>query len=200
MLINSTLQPDLPIQRFKPNWLAGYVSIKGQNPETGEEKLLLDKQNSIMYQGADLIASGLIGRSISKITHLYVGYSNSLSLPANGYEIEKDVTAFSVGANLGWVKVPLTYPAVATTSDDALYVGNIVNFSVLLSNPASFVQAGSAALTNNTSRFFEAALVSETIPGSNAGDKMLARIAFSSITYQQNYNLTVNWGIQITSA
>lgn len=181
---------------------SGFFQILGGPDE--DRLTLVSKPNTILYQGADLLAELLAGQPNRRVSHFYVGYSNVATYPAANYLIDKTKPGFLNTTNQGYIRVPLTYPAALAKADTLSdnYANNLVMFSVLLNNPIGHVVPGGAALTSGTtnpSRFFEAALVCATNPAASSGDKVFARVSFDPITFDSSYNLTVNWGVKTES-
>lgn len=206
--VSTIIKPETKIIEVENNLLAtkpyfGFVKIWKSDPKTGESTLLVDKKNTILYGGADLLAQALAGQANTGISHMYLGYSNDVAVPASGYTIARNANAFSTTTPLGYLRTPLTFPATFMT--DINYANNIVVFTVLINNAASFqVTSGSpATLTDGTSKFFEAALVASVDPtatvNSHANDRIFARIAFERITYDASFNLTISWGVRFLS-
>lgn len=181
----------------------GFIKIWKSDPITGKSELIVDKKNTILYTGSDLLAKALGGEPNTAISHMYLGYSNNSGQPAPGYTIAKDATTFSTTTPLGYLRVPLTFPA--SFLKETNYDNNIVVFTILINNASGYqVTTGSpAALTTTTSAFFEAALVSALDPAgtvnSHPKDKIFARVAFERVTYDSSFNLTLSWGVKFVS-
>ena len=182
----------------------GFLKIWQSNPETGESKLVLEKRNTILYDGSDLLAKALGAQANTGISHMYLGYSNNDTNPDTDYTISKSNAAFVKDGDRGYLRVPLTFPASFTKSDSN-YDNNIVAFTVLINNAASYVVPGSASLSTGSpqSKFFEAGLVAAIDPAatlaSHTTDMVFARIAFERFSYDPTFNLTVTWGVKFTS-
>lgn len=186
-----------------PKPYTGFIKIWKSDPRTGLSELILDKKNTILYSGSDLLAQALSGKANTGISHMYLGYSNDVNTPTVGYTIAKNATSFSTTSPLGYLRAPLTFPATFMTETN--YSNNIAVFTVLLNNASSYqVTSGSpATLTTSTSAFFELGLIAATDPAgtvnTHPNDKIFARVAFDRITYDSAFNLTVSWGIRFVS-
>jgi len=183
----------------------GFLKIWRSNPITGESSLLVDKKNTILYPGSDLLADLLGGKTDRQISHLYLGYSNDDNDPANDYTINKTFSALATNGVKGYLRIPLTFPATFTKDTSNNYVNNIVVFTIQVNNASTFRVSTGAAL-DGTCKFFEAALVAATAPNATVDaashqptDKVFARVAFERITYDANFNLTISWGVKFTS-
>lgn len=202
---SSIIQPDkqiIPASSITTPYM-GFVKIWKSDPKTGEKELILDKKNTILYSGSDLLAQALSGTPNTGISHMYIGYTNDVNTPSAGYTIAKNATSFSTTSPLGYLRVPLTFPA--TFMSETNYSNNIPVFTVILNGANSYqVTTGSpATLTNSTSKFYELALVASTDPtgtvNTHPGDKIFARVTFDKITYDSSFNLTISWGVRFLS-
>ena len=173
----------------------GHFKIWKTSKESGRSTLVVDKPNTILYTGADLVAKALGGVPNTKISHMYLGYTNDRSYPGTGYAITKTNSTFTPTANRGFIRVPLTFPASFDTSASS-YLSNIAVFTVLVANAASYVTTDSPTLTSGASLFYEAALVA-SLTGLASGDVPLARIAFTPTEYDSAFGATISWGIKI---
>lgn len=191
-------------EEFRSNWLAeGHFRMSSYSPLTGESRILVDKRNKIMYPSTEIVARGLAGLPNSAISHLYLAYNNNNAYPANGYTISENNTSFPRDAVTGLLRIPIVFPAAITPAGDGSY--QRVTYNVLVHQPNSFVTTGSPSLNSgggSGSDFFEAALVCQTDPTGSpsnlAGDRVLARVAFERLAYDQVFNLTISWGLKLS--
>lgn len=178
------------------SYYSGFLKIWKSSP-TQQPELVLDKQNTILYQGSDLLAKALSGDADAFISHMYIGYQNAndnlFSIPV----VNKDilVNPFTDYTDpTGYLRIPLSFPA--TFANETNYDNNIVVFTTQISG--SLTGEGSSAVFQDSapeSRVYEAALVA----GLGNGDKVFSRITFDPIIYDQDYNLTISWGVKFTS-
>ena len=176
----------------------GFIKAWKTNPKTGESETVLDKKNTILYQGSDILASALAGTANSAITHMYVGFQNSTSsafyssIPA----VSKDGTPAISGyvSPQGYLRVPLAFPASFTQINN--YNNNTAIFTTQIISPSS---AGGAVFNPGTgglsSYIYEAALVA----AGPVSDRIFSRVTFTPIAYDSSYNLTISWGVKFTS-
>lgn len=186
----------------------GFIKIWRVSKETGGKELLVDKKNMILYQGSDLLGLALGGFKNAKISNMYIGYVNAAD-PLSGFtpttiDLSYSIpfTAYGSGAHSdkGYLRVPLAYSPVyqGSTSD---YDSNQVIFTSIVSSTqeatggADFLYADDGT----PSHIFEIGLAAALNPSSAAGDIIFSRANFTPITYDQNYNLTISWGIQFLS-
>ena len=173
----------------------GSIKIWRVNFKTGEKELLVNKPNTILYQGADILAAALVGQNGSQISHFYVGYNISGGFSGDATAVDKTTPAFRKDANFGYLRIPLTYPA--SFFNDPSYSNNIPIFSILLSNAATYTVAGSPTF-NTSAKIFEIGLVAAST-GDITGDKVFSRARFTPITNDPSYNLTLAWGVRFTA-
>ncbi len=187
------------------NWLVeGHFRVAAVNRFSGTGRVLVDKPNAIMYPATAIVARGLVGLANSAISHLYLAYNNNGAYPAGGYAITPSGVTFPKDANTGLLRIPITMPGTVSPAVDGSY--QLLNFTVLVSQPNSFVVTGSPSLNSggvSGSDFFEAALVCQTeangSPSNTSGDLVFARVAFERLAYDEVFNLTVSWGIKLSS-
>jgi hypothetical protein len=189
---------------------AGFYKIWRVHKETGEKELLVDNKNLILYGGSDLLALSLGGFRNAKISNMYIGYLNiATGSPITPTTIDKSYSVpFSYygqpGAHedKGYIRAPLAYAPTyqASTSD---YDSNQVIFTSVISanqestSGADFLFADDVSLT--PSHIFEIALAAALDPATASSDIIFSRASFTPITYDQNYNLSISWGIQFLS-
>lgn len=182
----------------------GFIKIWSVDKATGEKTLLVDKPNTVLYQGADLLALSLSGAKNASISHLYVGYNNvtgSFTPPIidKSYSVPFSSYGSSAYPTYGYLRLPLAYSPsyVAQTN----YENNTVLFTVILSssgndNGATFTSTASAGPDNPASQIFEVGLVAALDPTSSSKDMIFSRANYSPLTYDPNQNLTITWGVQ----
>lgn len=191
---------------------SGFFKIWKTHKNTGEQKLVVDQANKILYQGSDLLAYALAGIKYAKISHVYVGYENYAdgdafelpvvnkdynTAPFNTYGVEAG--AFE---ERGYFRLPLSYSPTFQSSASA-YEHNTVIFTTIMaldSSPegqsADFIFSDGSP---TQSHLFEVALASALDPTSSSKDAIFSRATFSPIMFDPSYNLTISWGIQFLS-
>lgn len=173
---------------------AGKVKIwkhrNGENPI-----LLVDKPNTILYSGADVLALALAGKPNSKITHFYLGYSNDETFDVNDEPaVTKADDSFASDGDYGYLRIPLSFPAVF--NDETNYDNNSVFFTVMLSN----LPTGVGDTFAEGSKIFSAGLICARDPESANSDMIFSKILFTPIAYDPDFSLTVTWGVKFTAA
>ncbi len=185
----------------------GSIKIWAVNKRTGKKYLLVDRPNTILNQGADILAKALAGTANAAISHMYVGYNNTADDTFTRPVIDKtysvSFTNYGLGdyAAFGYLRIPLAYsPSFIGQTD---YVNNVSVFTTVLSSAGS--PQGSSAPFRSTadvgtsSQIFEVGLISAFDTTSSAQDKVFSRANFVPLLYDPNFNLTITWGVQFSA-
>jgi hypothetical protein len=199
------------LEKTNPTNYSGFYKIWRVHKQTGAKDLLVDSKNMILYQGSDLLGLALGGYKNAKISNMYAGYVNIAPGLIGGFTpttIDKSYTtaftAYGSGgyADNGYLRLPLAYaPTYQGSSSD--YDSNQVIFTAIISadqsatGGAPFLYADDVSLT--PSHIFEIGLAAAMDPASSSQDLIFSRANFTPITYDQNYNLTISWGIQFVA-
>ncbi len=179
----------------------GFFKVWKSDPKTGKSEILVDKRNTVLNTGADLLALALSGRPNAKISHMYLEYTNET--PGAVPTVTATDTTFPISPIAGYIRSPLTFPAVFTTEEN--YENNIVVFTVMLSSTAGLVAGDpvqeplTSALSSITGAGLVAALDPSGTSASHPSDKAFARIAFEPIVYDADFNLTISWGVRFVA-
>lgn len=190
---------NINFQSEKSPQFKGFIKIWRTEVKTGLTELVIDKPNTVLYQGADLLAFALAGEANAKISHFYIGFKNSVSspggpLPAVDKSNSAPMTAYA--DPYGYLRLPLTFPV--SYFNDTNYVNNIPVFTVMITTATT---AGGAAFTDASpaSWIFEVASVAALNPTDASNDKIFSRVQFTPIQYDSNFNLTISWGVQFVA-
>lgn len=167
----------------------GFIRITSIDPQTGKMKTLVNKHNTILYQGADIMAMALAGVQTAPISHFYIAYNVDGAFTTPSYSVDKGTTSMLIDEDYGYLRVPLTYPASYLAETN--YANNIVVFSVLLSSPEIYAVAPSPAFVSGAS-MFEVSLVSAF----SGGDRIFSRAQFTPVIFDSIHNITISWGIK----
>jgi hypothetical protein len=169
----------------------GFVKVLQTHLSTGVTNTLVEKPNMILYTGANLMAQALAGQPNSKITHMYVGYSNATTVNPVTITLSNANPINENTGNLGYLRLPLAYTPSFLRSDNN-HENNIPVFSVSVANPTA---SGGASFTTGLSKIFQIALVAEGA----ATDVTFSRAEFTPVEYNSNYALTLQWGVEFTA-
>lgn len=180
----------------------GFLKIWRFN-DRGEKDLILHKNNTILYRGSDILARALVGKANSKITHMYIGFTNSVDddfyddvVPVTkDYSVPFSTYSSSDTPPRGYLRIPLTFPA--SFLNESNYDNNIAVFTTQIVGANE--EAGGADFTDVSpeSRIFSCALVAggDTV----AQDVVFSHINFTPIAYNSSYNLSLSWGVRFSS-
>lgn len=177
--------------------MKGFVKIWKTHKETGKSELVVDKDNLILYMGAQVLSYALSGKPNYNIAAFYIGYNNnsSFTYPTIDIAYSQPFNQLSIPDGFGYLREPLTFSPSYTS--DTNYVDNTSLYTVQIASATAFY---GNTFTSGTSNIYEIALVATPTPGNAAGDLVFSRINFDQITYDSNYSLTLVWGIKFTVA
>lgn len=172
----------------------GVLKIWQFDAKTGFKKLLMEKRNTILYTGADVLANALAGRPNSAISHFYIGYSNNVAFNINDVAaVTKSDGAFLSTGDYGYIRVPLSFPA--SFAGETNYSNNSVFFTVMVTNPPT----PTGAAFGSSSKIYVAGLVAAGNPAGSNQDKLFSKAQFTPITYDPAFGLTITWGVKFTA-
>lgn len=189
----------IPTSSYQSGIYQGFFKIWGFDPKTGDSKLLIDKKNTIMYQGADLLAMALAGTPNAAISHIYLKYSTTApgALPTVS-KSHRVSDVFTTSATIGGFRIPLAFPAAFTSTVN--FEKNIVVFTVIVNGTSGLLLNATPA---NNSYLYTAGLVAALNPAetptSHPNDKLFAEITFTPLQYKDTESLTVSWGVKFTA-
>lgn len=174
--------------------LSGFIKIWRTSHLTGEQELLLEKQNLILKGAAKIVTSSLAGIPDSKIHGMYIGFNNNQA----GYTpkaIDTDYTNkfYNYSGDFGCLREKLSFPATFLSSPGYEEYQNTVLFSTIITTSSSV----RGAEFNETSQIHEVALFSAPDENDIAKDLIFSRTNFNPIIYNSSYNFTITWGIRI---
>ena len=185
----------------------GFFKIWAVDPETGSRTLLRFEKNMILNEGADLLAQALAGVRYTAISHMYIGYKNSVSDTFDKPTIDKaystKFTAYGSGLyeDFGYLRLPLAYSPSFIAQEG--YSSNVALFTSIVATAdnahgAPFRSSDFAEDEDNPpSQIFEVGLVAALDPSGQSQDKVFSRAQFDPLLYNPNFNLTTTWGVQM---
>ena len=169
----------------------GFIRIWKHDTKTGATELITHKANTILYNGADLLAKALAGLPNSGISHFYVGFSNDPDFDVEDMPaVTKEDNTFSSSGDFGYLRVPLSFPASFGNEDN--YDGNTAFFTTIITDPPT----ATGAAFGSSSRIFALGLVSAGNPTNDSADVVFSKVQFSEILFDPAFNLTVTWGVK----
>jgi hypothetical protein len=172
--------------------MKGFVKIWKVNKTTGKSQLVVDKPNTILYGGAQILSYALAGNAAAPIWGMYIGYNNNVSFVYPTVDLAYSASFLNFTTPFGCLREPLSHTPSYLTSPS--YTNNTPIFTVDISSASSSV-AG-APFTPGVSNIYEIALLSAFNPTLSTGDIVFSRTQFNQITYDSNFNLTISWGVQ----
>ncbi len=184
---------DIPSKNYELNHEAhGYIKIWNVDQATGKNELIVEHNNLIVKQGADILAAALAGKPNSGITHFYIGYNTDSGFSGGPAITTSDNTgSFSTSGNYGYIRIPLAFPA--SYLNEATYTGNMVYFTTFLTNGGAFTEHG--ATFANGVKLYCLGLVNGSNPSNDTGDNLFSKVNFGPITYNSANGLAITWGI-----
>jgi hypothetical protein len=180
---------------FDASLFKGHIKVYRTHKASGKSELVVNKPNTIVFTGADIMARCLGGEENSAISHFYIGYNNSESFsppPITLYSKASDFSLFV--APFGYLRLPLSW--VPSYFNETNYNSNIAVFSTVI---ATATASGGAAFTSGTSYIYEAGMIAATDPLDPTQDILFNRANFTPILFNSAYNLTIVWAITCRS-
>lgn len=171
--------------------ISGHVKIWKVHKITGEKELVVDQPNMVLYGGAKVLAYALSGNENAKIWGMYLGFNNSGSFTPPTIDAAYSAPFSNFSAPFGYVREPLAF--APSFLSDTNYEDNTTIFTTMLTAASS---EHGASLSSGTSRLYEVALVAALDPTSSNSDVVFARTNFNPITYENNFNFIVSWGVK----
>ncbi len=176
---------------------SGHIKIWNTNAATGDSTLLVDKNNLIVYSGADILAKALAGVTDYKISHMYVGYKDpGAGSPAPAIAKANSIVVYDSlisDSDYGFLRIPLSL--IPSFFNETNYNNNNVVFT---STVLSGVEEHGLTFADGV-EIFEAGLACELTKGVRQDDVLFSRASFTEIVYNNNYNLTISWAVKFTA-
>lgn len=174
---------------------SGSLKIWRQPIHGGKPELVLEKPNMVLYQGSDILANSLGGKTNSHVSHMYIGFHNgdTFTAPTISKTDNRD-TFQSYTSTFGYLRFPLSMDASYFT--DVNYSQNNVVFTTTVVSAAS---EHGATFSAGSSYIYEAALVNAQDPLDKTKDRIFSRANFSPIEFVSSYNLIISWAVKFVS-
>ena len=170
---------------------------------------ILQQQNLILFEGADIMAGLLAGDMNKRISHMYFEYENTAGAPVAPTITRADGRSYFASktgaANKDWVRAPLVMnPSISVIpTGSASYKGNGALFTATtasvtpangIANAANYFASSGA---NGPSKITTAALVSAVNPNSNVEDLVFSRLNLSAaISLQPSSHVVFFWNVK----
>ena len=172
--------------------VVGHIKLWEVNPETGEKTLLVEKNNLIVNQGADILANAMAGTPNSAISHFYINYAStspSLVSPTS----TDTIASFASDGTHGYVRIPLAFSPALTNDGSGNYVSNVVYFTSFLTNGGNFTTSG-LAFTNGV-YLYALGLINGGANSNGSLDRLFSKTTFGPITWNAANGLAISWGV-----
>lgn len=188
----------------------GLVTACYTNITTGREVEVLRQKNLILFEGADIMAGLLGGRTEMVPSHFYLQYENTNLAPvgptftrADGRQAFEAIAGNDPAQD--WLRVPIiSTPLIQRIPDNSEdYAGNAVIFSA--SSASSQTLQGespahnyfAASGPNGPSKVVAVALAAAVKPSNHKLDKIFSRLTLTTaLPMQANHHLTFYWSIR----
>ena len=187
---------------LKPGWAHGFVRLFLIDKDTGQKTLLVEKHNTILYSGADIMAASPTGDLSYNVACMYFEYKN-LTLPGDAisaptYDRTGGIDYYNALADpYDVIRVPLTTSPAIASSDATKYSGNQVTFYAATEGIAGAIASLPFADANN-SAVFGVGLVATPDWTTQASDVVFARTYVDKVLKAANYEIGCAWVIRCT--
>lgn len=179
----------------------GDVKIFSFDPRTGVVHKLLEKQNLILYSGADVLAKLLAGQR-TPVNAMYMEFKN-LAAPGDSitpptFDREGGISYYNglaTSPDTDFLRIPLTVNPTIESSD-GVYGGNQVVFFGVSEGTAGF--HGKSFLDTANSAVFGAALVAAPDLADQSQDLVFSRIysGIDKVLKVAGHQIGVTWTIR----
>ena len=182
----------------------GMVRLFSFNPKTGQIRSMIEKQNLILYSGADVLARCLAGDATYAISSMLMEFKNlpSPSDPITPPAFDRSggiayYNGLSSSPDTDYVRVPLVSSPDFTTSDAIYYQGNEATYFAI--SEGSTGVHGKAFGPGSNSAVYGAALVATPDPVQPSSDVVFSR-AYSGIgklLKEAGFEIGITWTIRM---
>lgn len=181
----------------------GIFRVFAFNPKTGAIRKMIEKNNLILYSGADILAQVLVGKPTYAIDTMYLEFKN---LPMSTDPITPPTfdrtggieyyTGLSSSPDVDFLRVPLTVSPLIDSSNAALYVGNQVTFFGISEGTFGFFGKPFNVVSN--SAVYGAALVATPDLSDQSQDAVFSRAyaGVDKVLKETGEEIGVTWTIR----
>jgi hypothetical protein len=171
--------------------MRGFIKIWKIHKKTGKSELVVNKDNLILYMGAQVLSYALSGQIGYNINYFYIGFNNTDSFVYPTIDLAYSQPFSGFVSPFGYLREPLAFSP--SYLSDPNYTNNTSVYTVQIASATSF---GGASFTPGTSNIYECALVAAPDPANAPSDLVFSRVNFNQITYDSNFSLSISWGIK----
>ena len=166
------------------------------NPKTGEIRKVIERDNLVLYSGADILAKLLSGASEYAVKTMYLEFANTASPVVPTFDRTGGLAYYNgLTGDYDFLRVPLQV-SPALSSSDAVYANNIVSFYGISEGAVGVL--GKAFSYAAGSNVFGAALVASPNPGEQSEDVVFSRVytGIGKIPKEAGFEIGVLWPVQ----
>jgi hypothetical protein len=182
----------------------GLVRIFSFDPKTGKIKSIIEKQNLILYSGADVMAKCLSGNSNYAISSMFMEFKNlpspSDSITPPAFDRTGGIgyySGLSSSLDTDYVRVPLVSMPDFDTSDALYYNFNQATYFAI--SEGSTGVHGKTFGPGTNSAVYGAALVATPEPAQPAQDVVFSRVysGVGKILKEAGFEIGITWTIRM---
>jgi len=181
----------------------GDIRIFLFDPVTKRIKRLIRRRNLILYSGADVLALMASGAPGFHVATMYMEYENladpgdTPSIPS--YDRTGGIAYYnglSASPNKDFLRIPITVSPSLSSSDDAIYDGNVVTFFAVSEGLAGF--HGKPFGPSSNSAVYGAGLVASPDPSDQTQDRVFARTytGIGKILKETGFEIGITWQLR----
>jgi hypothetical protein len=176
----------------------GLIRLFSFDPRTGIIRKMIERENLVLYGGADILAKLLSGDPKYAVNTMYLEFSNiAPAIPS--FDRTGGVSYYNglaADPNVDFLRVPLTVNPVIDSSDPVLYLGNRVTFFGVSEGTTGFHGKTFGPVAPST--VYGAALVAAPDVLDQSQDVVFSRAyaGIGSVTKEAGFEIGVTWTIQ----
>lgn len=187
-----------------PNHSMGQVGFRLFNPKTGATRKMIQRRNSVLYSGADLLAR-LLATGAPKLNAMYIEFKN-LAAPVDpivppAYDRSGGLAYYNgldSSPDTDFIRVPLLAEPARTSSDAELYDANQLTIFAQTEGLVGF--HGKPFSPSANSAVFGAALIGSPDLGDQTQDLVFARVytGIDKLLKEEGHEIGVTWVVRLT--
>jgi len=176
----------------------GQIKLFSFNPVTGVIHKMIEKENLVLYSGADILAKLLSGDSRYAVNTMFMEFT-SAAVTVPTFDRTGGIAYYAglaADPDIDYLRLPLTVNPQIDSSDDALYVGNRVTFFGISEGTAG---RWGKTFTDGV-KVYGAALAAAVDVNDPTQDVVFSRAyaGIDSITKASGFEIGVSWTIQFS--
>jgi hypothetical protein len=179
----------------------GAIKLFAFNPKTRVLRKLIERENLVLYGGADILAKLLSGDPKYAINTMYLEFINLANpadpVPAPTFDRSGGVTYYTgLTGTQDFLRVPLVVTPIIDSSDTGLYAGNRVTFFGVSEGMSGFHGLPFNSAVN--SAVYGAGLVAAPSITDQSNDVVFSRVytGIDKVLKESGFEIGVTWTIQ----